>query len=105
MRNWPPLFETCSTLTVKLAVSSACASAGRSTKARIASEVLMESSAVCSAELRFEFLAGLDQAFHGVRRFHQCRAFLGGQLQLDDALDAVLADHRRHADIKILDSV
>ena len=37
--------------------------------------------------------------------FVQRGLFLLRQLQLDDALDALVADHRRHADIKILDAV
>src|ERR1051326_6202268 len=105
MRNWPPWLETCSTLTVRLAVSWACASAGNRTKASSASKALMDSSLVSSAELRFEFFAGLDQALDGVPRLHQLSALLRRQFQLDDALHAVRSDHRRHADIETLEAI
>ena len=42
---------------------------------------------------------------HGGDRFVEHRALGAVELDLDDALDALGADHRRHADIEILDAI
>src|SRR5690242_13085789 len=57
------------------------------------------------SELRFQFLAGVDQALHGVRGLGELLLLRSGEFEFDDALDAFLADHGRHADIEILDTV
>src|SRR6185503_5451264 len=57
------------------------------------------------AETWRNLLAGLDQALHSRRRFFEHRALAAVELDLDDALDALGADHNRHADIEVLDAV
>src|SRR3954469_17381095 len=57
------------------------------------------------AEIRSDLLTGLDQALHRGNRLVEIGPLSAGQLQLDDALDALGADHHRHTDIKTLHAV
>src|SRR5258708_2484269 len=52
-----------------------------------------------------DLLAGIDQALHRADRLVEGFAVLAGQLDLDDALDALRADHDGHADIHVLHAV
>src|SRR5262249_51786877 len=52
------------------------------------------------AEIGREALAGLDEALHGIDRLLEHCALVLVELDLDDALDALGADHHRHADIE-----
>src|SRR5262249_23729305 len=52
-----------------------------------------------------DFLASFDQRCDGLCRLFEHGAFGAVQLNLDDALDALRADHGGHADIKVLDPV
>src|SRR5688572_8781043 len=58
-----------------------------------------------SGELRFELLAGLDEALHGFDRFVELSALLRRQVELDDPLDALLPDHHGNADIDAFEAV
>src|SRR5580704_4535896 len=46
--------------------------------------------------------AGIDQGLHPTRRFLEHGAFGAVQLDLDDPLDPLGANHRRHAHIEVL---
>src|SRR5689334_18034742 len=59
----------------------------------------------CSSQIRSDLLAGLDQPLHRLRRFLERVTFRAVERNFDDALDALAADHHRHADVKILDAV
>src|SRR5690606_16346896 len=75
--------------------SGAPAEAGRA--ASITGSVLALTGLL--AERRIDLLAGLDQTLHGVGRILEHLLLFGIQLDLDDLLHAVGADHHRHADI------
>src|SRR6202166_656449 len=60
---------------------------------------------VLVAEIGRDLRAGLDQALHRSHRLFEHVAFGAVELDLDDALDALGANHHRHADVKILDAV
>src|SRR3954454_2395544 len=56
-------------------------------------------------QMRRDALARIHQALHGLGGFLE-HATLGAiEMNLHDALDALGSDHRRHADIEVLDSV
>src|SRR6202040_3398827 len=57
------------------------------------------------SEIRRDLLAGLDQRFHRAHRLLEHAALGAVELDLDDALDALAADHHRHADIEVLDAI
>src|SRR6188508_1907658 len=57
------------------------------------------------AQIGRDLLTGFDQAFHRVGGLVELGALGAGQLKLDDALDALGADHHRHPDIKPLDAI
>src|SRR5450432_1636214 len=52
-----------------------------------------------------DLFAGLDQALHRSHRFLEHGFFGAGELDFDDAFDALGANHHRYADIEILDAV
>src|SRR3954470_9031475 len=52
-----------------------------------------------------DLLAGIDQALHRADRFVEGLAVLAGELDLDDALNALGADHDGDADIHVLHAV
>ena len=54
------------------------------------------------AQIRRDLLAGLDQRLHRGDRLVELAALGAVELELDDALDALGADHHRHADVEIL---
>src|SRR6185437_14906372 len=57
------------------------------------------------AQIGSDLLAGFDQRLHRLRGFLEHTARGAVELDLDDALDALGADHYRHTDVKILDAV
>src|SRR5829696_7358052 len=57
------------------------------------------------AEIGRNVHAGVDQRLHCAGGFLEHGAFRAVELNLHDALDALGADHGRHADIEILDAV
>src|SRR5664279_3568469 len=58
-----------------------------------------------TSQIRRYFLTSLDQALHRGHRLFELATFTTAELDLDDALDALGADHHRHADIKVLEAV
>src|ERR1700682_2288770 len=65
-----------------------------------------QSSARSAAEqIRCDLLAGIDQPLHRADRLVARLAVLAGQLDLDNALDALRSDHDGHADIHVLHPV
>src|SRR5262245_63010892 len=56
-------------------------------------------------EVGRDLLAGVDQPAHRVGRLLEHRPLGAVELDLDDALDALRAEHDRHADIEILHAV
>src|SRR6185437_3986817 len=56
-------------------------------------------------QIRRDLLAGLGKSLHRRGGFLKGVAFRATKIDLDDALDALGADHHRHADVQILDSV
>src|SRR5690348_16406102 len=58
-----------------------------------------------SAQIRRDLLAGFDQALYRAGGFLEGVAFGAAELDLDHALDALGADHDRHADIEIVHAV
>src|SRR5262249_60030534 len=53
-------------------------------------------------QIRCDLLASLNQRCDRLGRLFEHGAFAAVQLNLDDALDALRADHGGHADIKVL---
>src|SRR5512132_3021210 len=64
----------------------------------------LQSGDGCS-EARRDPLAELDQRFHRFDRLHEGVALSRVEVELDDALDALGADHHRHAGIEPLHMV
>src|ERR1700761_1183719 len=60
---------------------------------------------LAAEQVRRDLLAGIDQPLDGTDRLVEGFAVLAGQLDLDDALDALAADHDGHADIHVLHAV
>src|SRR6185436_12560783 len=58
-----------------------------------------------SEQVGRDFLAGVDQPLNGAYRLVEGFAVLAGQLDLDDALDALRADDDGNADIHVLHAV
>src|SRR5215468_10086897 len=56
-------------------------------------------------QIRRDLLAGIDQALNGADRLVEGLAVLARKIDLDDALDALGADHHGHADIHVLHAV
>src|SRR5258706_5128023 len=56
-------------------------------------------------QIRRDLLAGIDQTLHRADRLVERFAVLAGQLDFDNALDALRSDHDGHADIHVLDAV
>src|SRR3954467_11877604 len=56
-------------------------------------------------KVRRDLLTGFDQTLHRGGRLVELGALPARQLKLDNALDALGADHHRHADIKPFDAV
>src|SRR5262249_39467624 len=56
-------------------------------------------------EIGRDVLAGVDQGGHGLGRLLEHRAFGAAELNFDDALDALGADHGGHAHIEVLETV
>src|SRR6478609_11380890 len=56
-------------------------------------------------QVRRDLLAGVDQALDGAHRLIESLAVLACKLDLDNALDALAADHDGHADIHVLHAV
>src|SRR5215813_5612257 len=52
-----------------------------------------------------DLVGGVDQRFYGGDGLVEHLLFLGIELDLDDTLDALFADHHRHADIEALHAV
>src|SRR5208283_2395837 len=61
--------------------------------------------ALSACKGRVDRLASLDQALHGCDRFFKHLLFGWIECNLDNFLDAIGADHHRHADIKIPDAI
>src|SRR5215218_8896705 len=57
------------------------------------------------AQIRRDLLAGLDQALHRGDRLVELAALRAAEFKLDDALDALGADHHRHADVEPLNAI
>src|SRR3984957_11880173 len=64
-----------------------------------------DSQRISLPQIRRDLLAGLDQRFHRAHRLLEHPALGAVELDFDDALDTLAADHHRHADIEILDAV
>src|ERR1700730_3830983 len=60
---------------------------------------------LAAEQVRRDLLAGVDQTLDGGDRLVEGLAILAGKLDLDNALDALAADHDRHANIHVLHAV
>src|SRR6185437_7419752 len=104
-RRSPPRGLTFSTVMVSVA-SAAAKQAGANANATTQARKKRRTASSCrSGEPGIQLLAGIDQPLDRTGRLGELRLLGLRQLQFDDTLDSLFADHRGHADIEILDAV